>query len=188
MSNGMCVRDLSQTRVLVVDASEFSRPRQVHELGRFVGGVEAVATGSQALLRICTERFDGVILDPCLPDIDGMELMELLRERRPDLAIVVVTGVGSIASCVRAIKLGAADYLLKPIDGQTLADALAGEHVRPADRPAPAMSLDRLAWEHIQRVLDESRGNISEAARRLRIHRQSLQRKLRKPPPYRDRA
>jgi two-component system, response regulator RegA len=183
MVSGSRVRDVGHSHVLVVDASEPWRRWLVRGLRGFVAGAEAVASGGEALRQLSSARFDAAVPDLQLPDTTGLDLIPVLRQRCPRMVVLVVTGHGSVASTVRALKLGAADYLLKPIAPERIAAALAGEPVQPRTPWLEEMSLDRVAWEHIHRVLDETHGNISEAARRLRIHRQSLQRKLRKPPP-----
>ena len=101
--------------VLVLDGSDSSRRRLVLDLGRHFDRVEGAATGNDGLLRLQAGSFDAVALDPSLPDVSGMELIPILRHRHPLLRIVVVTGHGSVASCVRSIKLGAADYLITPV-------------------------------------------------------------------------
>lgn len=168
--------------VLVIDGSDRSRGRLVLDLERYVGAVEGARSGNDALLRLRAGSFDAVALDLFLPDGPGMELIPILRQHHPLLRIVVVTGPASVASSVRAIKLGATDYLVKPLPAARVAAALCGHSIEAPHHVVPEISLDRVAWEHIHRVLDDSNGNISEAARRLRIHRQSLQRMLRKIP------
>jgi two-component system response regulator RegA len=168
--------------VFVMDGSDLWRGRLIVDLERHFGTVKGARTGEDGLRCLRAEPFDAVTLDLSLPDVSGMELIPILRRHHPLLRIVVVTGVASVASSVRAIKLGAADYLIKPVPAVRVAAALCGHSVHTSGQLVPEMSLDRLAWEHVHRVLDDSNGNISEAARRLRMHRQSLQRMLRKIP------
>ena len=113
-----------------------------------------------------------------------MALIPQLLAARPELRILLLTGYASIATAVEAIKRGAHDYLAKPVDADQVAQALRGVSLRDPDTsiPAQAPQLKRLEWEHIQRVLAECAGNISEAARRLGLHRRTLQRKLAKHP------
>lgn len=125
------------------------------------------------------------VVDLRLGAQDGLTLIEPLRRLLPAAKLVVLTGYASIATAVRAIKLGADDYLAKPVTGSAVADAL--ERGAPLDRPGHAdepqpMSPRRLEWEHIQRVLTEHDGNVSATARMLRMHRRTLQRKLAKRP------
>jgi len=120
-----------------------------------------------------------------MPDENGLQVVEKLRAMLPDLRIVMLTGYGSIATAVEALRLGAADYLTKPADGDQIDRAL--QNVKPDDlakRVADDVpSLDRVEWEHLQRVLADCNHNISQAARLLKIDRRSLQRKLKKYPP-----
>ncbi len=141
----------------------------------------ADATAAMALAR--GTRFDDAIVDLRLPGTSGLALIEQLRCLHSGIRIVVLTGYASIATAVEAIKLGAVHYLAKPADADEIVAALtraAGSSLTPVagDRP----SIKRLEWEHIQKVLSDSAGNISEAARRLRMHRRTLQRKLKKRP------
>ena len=168
--------------VLVIDPSDSSRRQLISDLAPYVGRIEGSRTANNGMQQLHGDPFDAVVLDIGLPDVSGVDLISVLRRRHPLLRIVIVTGSGSIASSVRAIKLGAIDYLLKPVSPRRVAAALYGRPIHAPDSLEPVMSLDRLTWEHIHRVLDDSNGNVSEAARRLGLHRQSLQRKLRKGP------
>lgn len=123
------------------------------------------------------------LVDLRMPGASGLELVKRLKELDAHTRIVVLTGYASIATAVEAIKLGAIHYLTKPADADDVLSAFqraAGDERTPvAARP---LSVARLEWEHIQRVLSEANGNISEAARRLKMHRRTLQRKLNKQP------
>lgn len=120
------------------------------------------------------------VVDLRMPGRGGLELVASLREKLPQLQIVVLTGFGSIATAVEAIKLGAVHYLTKPAAVEEVLAAF--ERTEPVllDAPTPtkATPLDELEWEHLQRILTDCGGNVSEAARRLGMHRRSLQRKL----------
>ncbi|MGQ0564610.1 MAG: ActR/PrrA/RegA family redox response regulator transcription factor [Gemmobacter sp.] len=123
------------------------------------------------------------VVDLRLEDGNGLDVVETLRERRPDCRIVVLTGYGAIATAVAAVKIGAIDYLSKPADANEVTNALLakGEHLpSPPDNP---MSADRVRWEHIQRVYEMCDRNVSETARRLNMHRRTLQRILAKRSP-----
>lgn len=123
------------------------------------------------------------IVDMRLDDGYGLDLVPALREVRPDIRIVVLTGYGNIASAVSAVKTGVVDYLAKPADADTVAAALlAGEDEAPPPPDNP-MSADRVRWEHIQRVYELCGRNVSETARRLDMHRRTLQRILAKRAP-----
>lgn len=123
------------------------------------------------------------VVDLRLEDGNGLDVVETLRERRPDCRIVVLTGYGAIATAVAAVKIGAVDYLSKPADANDVTNALLqrGENL-PAP-PENPMSADRVRWEHIQRVYEMCDRNVSETARRLSMHRRTLQRILAKRGP-----
>jgi two-component system response regulator RegA len=123
------------------------------------------------------------VVDLRMPGPSGLTLIPRLKDADPDVRIVVATAYSSIATAVEAIKLGAVYYLTKPVDADTVEAAFyrerGDENVAASDG---RLSVDRLAWEHIQRVLGEFRGNISATARALGMHRRTLQRKLNKHP------
>ena len=123
------------------------------------------------------------VCDLRLEDGNGLDVVEVIREKRPDARIVVLTGYGAIASAVAAVKIGATDYLSKPADAKDITDALlaTGEELPPP--PDSPMSADRVRWEHIQRVYEQCDHNVSETARRLNMHRRTLQRILAKRSP-----
>ena len=123
------------------------------------------------------------VVDLRLEDGNGLDVVETLRARRPDSRIVVLTGYGAIATAVAAVKIGATDYLSKPADANDIIAALlqTGEALPPP--PENPMSADRVRWEHIQRVYEMCDRNVSETARRLNIHRRTLQRILAKRSP-----
>jgi two-component system response regulator RegA len=123
------------------------------------------------------------VVDLRLEDGNGLDVVETLRARRPDSRIVVLTGYGAIATAVAAVKIGATDYLSKPADANDIIAALlqTGEALPPP--PENPMSADRVRWEHIQRVYELCDRNVSETARRLNMHRRTLQRILAKRSP-----
>ncbi|AVX02713.1 ActR/PrrA/RegA family redox response regulator transcription factor [Maritalea myrionectae] len=124
------------------------------------------------------------VVDMRLEDGNGLEVVSTLKERRPDARAVVLTGYGNIATAVTAVKLGAVDYLAKPADADDVFKALmAHEDEIKADPPENPMSADRVRWEHIQRVYELCDRNVSETARRLNMHRRTLQRILAKRAP-----
>ncbi len=122
------------------------------------------------------------VIDLRLEDGNGLDVVEALRDRRPECRIVVLTGYGAIATAVAAVKFGATDYLSKPADANDITSALLsrGEAPPPPENP---MSADRVRWEHIQRVYELCDRNVSETARRLSMHRRTLQRILAKRSP-----
>jgi two-component system response regulator RegA len=172
---------------LVVDDDVVLRPRlarALRERGYVVHEAEDLAAARAAIREAPIER---ALVDLRLPDGSGLDVVRALHEARPEAKIVVLTGYGSIANALEAIRLGAAHYLTKPA---AVDEVLAGfdDHAPSAPQPpadADVPSLARVEWEHINRVLADSGGNISEAARRLGMHRRSLQRKLAKKPTRR---
>ena len=150
--------------------------------------VARTVTQAHALMR--QEPPLRAVLDLNLLGENGLQLIRPLLEAAPDCRVVVLTGYASIATAVRAIKLGAQEYLAKPVDPAAVMRAL--EHEDPegpdeidADAPDVPLSVDQVEWEHIQRVLTEHAGNITATARALNMHRRTLQRKLSKHAPRR---
>ena len=118
------------------------------------------------------------VVDLRLEDGNGLDIVETIREARPDSRVIVLTGYGAIATAVAAVKIGAIDYLSKPADADDVEKALlAGTEDKPPP-PENPMSADRVRWEHIQRVFELCDRNVSETARRLNMHRRTLQRSL----------
>ncbi|MEQ1770069.1 MAG: ActR/PrrA/RegA family redox response regulator transcription factor [Devosia sp.] len=137
------------------------------------GGISAIAAHPPAY----------AVVDLRLEDGNGLDVVDALHKRRPDARAVVLTGYGNIATAVTAVKLGAVDYLSKPADADDVINALlATGEVAPAP-PENPMSADRVRWEHIQRVYELCDRNVSETARRLSMHRRTLQRILAKRAP-----
>lgn len=123
------------------------------------------------------------VVDLRLGDGNGLDVISAIRERRDDTRIIVLTGYGNIATAVTAVKLGAVDYLSKPADADDVFNALTQRAGEKADVPENPMSADRVRWEHIQRVYEACERNVSETARRLNMHRRTLQRILAKRAP-----
>lgn len=148
----------------------------------------SIATSPERALEIVNDTpqpIDGIVLDLNLGGSSGLKWIPPLRDKLPDTPILVLTGYASITTAVDAIKLGATQYLAKPADADSILAALqadsAASPTTPAD-PATPMSLKRLTWEHLQRVLNENDGNVSATARALNMHRRTLQRMLAKRP------
>lgn len=147
-------------------------------------GYKAIsATNSEdALGLLHTHSFTKAVVDLKLAQESGLILIRKLKEQHPTLDIVMLTGYSSISTAVEAIKLGALNYLCKPADTEDILAAFNLEAVRDLKIPNNPPSVDRLEWEHIQKVLQENGGNISATARSLGMHRRTLQRKLQKRP------
>jgi two-component system response regulator RegA len=123
------------------------------------------------------------VVDLRLEDGNGLDVVEVLRNKRPEARVVVLTGYGAIATAVAAVKIGATDYLSKPADATDIVNALLSTSDNPPPPPENPMSADRVRWEHIQRVYELCDRNVSETARRLNMHRRTLQRILAKRSP-----
>lgn len=143
---------------------------------------EVAHNQSDALLTARKLLPDFVLLDMKLGDDNGLALIKPLRSLLPQTHIVLLTGFASIATAVEAMRLGANDYLTKPVDMATLLKALNTEPVASNVIDDAVMSPERLEWEHIQQVLHSNNGNVSVTARQLNMHRRTLQRKLQKKP------
>jgi len=168
--------------LLVDDDEPFLRrlARAMEKRGFEVETAETVAAGRA----IATARPPAyAVVDLRLGDGNGLDVVEVLREKRPDSRIVVLTGYGAIATAVTAVKIGATDYLSKPADANDVVNALLTDGSEMPPPPENPMSADRVRWEHIQRVYELCDRNVSETARRLNMHRRTLQRILAKRSP-----
>ena len=123
------------------------------------------------------------VIDLKLGDGSGLDVMRALKDKRPESRAVILTGYGAIATAVVAVKLGAFDYLAKPVNADEIVAALSSERVDRLDNLEHPMSADRVRWEHIQRVYESCERNVSETARQLNMHRRTLQRILAKRAP-----
>jgi two-component system response regulator RegA len=173
-------------RILVVDDDDAYRTRLVRALRDRGFEVEGSPSVAEATGRLESFRPARAILDLRLGDGSGIELMKALLAIDPALECLVLTGYGSIATAVEAVRHGAIDYLTKPVDADEILlafSARAGSASAPATPSVQVPSLHRVEWEHIQRVLADCGGNVSEAARKLGMHRRTLQRKLATQPP-----
>ncbi|TVP90956.1 MAG: DNA-binding response regulator [Pseudomonadaceae bacterium] len=168
--------------LLVDDDPTFTRV-MARSLSRRGLRVTTAADADEAMLRAREEEPDFAVLDLKMEGDSGLVLLPRLRELYPELKVVILTGYSSITTAVEAIKRGATNYLCKPADADDVLTALLSEQADPDTLvPDHPMSVDRLQWEHIQRVLGEHDGNISATARALGMHRRTLQRKLQKRP------
>jgi two-component system response regulator RegA len=169
--------------LLILDDDVAFRTRLARALeGR---GFEVTAAGSVAEASDVAAKTPPAyaVLDLRLEDGSGLSVVEALSKHRPDCRVVMLTGYGAIATAVAAVKAGAIDYLAKPADPEDIVKALLAA---PDDKPEPPdnpMSADRIRWEHIQRVYELCGHNVSETARRLNMHRRTLQRILAKRAP-----
>ncbi len=177
-------RDAALT-LLLVDDDEVLRERLGRALRERGFEVTTAESGEAAIAIARRDAPEFAVVDLRMPGISGIDVLDALRTIDPATRVLMLTGYGSIATAVEATRRGAVGYLSKPADADEVVAALTG---RPAAEGAVEIdtpSLARAEWEHIQRVLTDCAGNISETARRLGIHRRSLQRKLQKYPPTR---
>jgi len=154
--------------------------RALKQRGFDVTAVETVAEAKQIAI---TNPPAFAVLDMRLEDGNGLDVIDKLHEVRPDCKMVMLTGYGNLATAVSAVKRGAVDYLAKPADADDVCKALLAPKGEAPEPPENPMSADRVRWEHIQRVYELCGKNVSETARRLNMHRRTLQRILAKRAP-----
>jgi len=171
-----------RTLLIVEDDKSFLQrlARAMEGRGFSVATAESVADGL-GHLETMSPAF--AVVDMRLADGNGLEVISALKRRRPDARAIILTGYGNIATAVNAVKLGAVDYLAKPVDADDVVAALLAHEGRVAEPPENPMSADRVRWEHIQRIYELCSRNVSETARRLNMHRRTLQRILAKRAP-----
>ncbi|MBM3507826.1 MAG: ActR/PrrA/RegA family redox response regulator transcription factor [Alphaproteobacteria bacterium] len=173
----------SQRTLLIVDDDEPLRTRLAQAMRSRGYHVETAAGVADAIATAKTSAPEFAVVDLRLIDGYGLDVVSKLRETRADMRIVILTGYGNIASTVAAMKAGAVDYLAKPADADEVEAALLAGNARKAPPPERPMSADRVRWEHINRVYELCDRNVSETARRLNMHRRTLQRILAKHSP-----
>ncbi|HWE74904.1 MAG TPA: ActR/PrrA/RegA family redox response regulator transcription factor [Stellaceae bacterium] len=173
----------SERTLLIVDDDEplcQRLARAMERRGFVVQTAESVAAGT----RLASERAPAfAVVDLRLGDGSGLDVVKVIRDSRPAARIVMLTGYGNIATAVAAVKAGAIDYLPKPVDADAVERALLATDAALPPPPEDPMSADRVRWEHIQRVFEQCDRNVSETARRLKMHRRTLQRILGKHAP-----
>jgi len=168
--------------LIVEDDKSFQQrlARAMEARGFAVRTAESVADG---LLEVEQSAPAFAVVDMRLADGNGLDVISALKRRRPDARGIILTGYGNIATAVNAVKLGAVDYLAKPVDADDVVAALLAGESRKVEPPENPMSADRVRWEHIQRIYELCGRNVSETARRLNMHRRTLQRILAKRAP-----
>ncbi|MBO9490664.1 response regulator [Endozoicomonas sp. G2_1] len=172
-------------KLLVIEDDQSFANITMRRLTKHGFNCQHAADADQALLACRGMLPDYILLDMKLERSSGLTLLPLLRAIVPSARIVLLTGYASIATAVAAIKQGADDYLAKPVDSQTLINTLLGDSSTQASTDIVndnVLSPMRVEWEHLQQVLKANKGNISETARQLNMHRRTLQRKLQKKP------
>jgi two-component system response regulator RegA len=171
-----------RTLLIVEDDKSFLQrlARAMEARGFEVRTAESVGEGLQQV-EASAPAF--AVVDMRLGDGNGLDVISALKVRRPEARAIILTGYGNIATAVNAVKMGAVDYLSKPADADDVVAALLALEGRKADPPEHPMSADRVRWEHIQRIYELCGRNVSETARRLNMHRRTLQRILAKRAP-----
>lgn len=178
----------SGASLLIVDDDAVLRQRLARAFAERGFEVETAAGHAEALEKARRDSPELAVVDLRMVGPSGLELIRDLRAIDPATRIVVLTGYGSVATTVEAMRLGAVYYLQKPADADDILAAFARAEAPPLEGDAIEIdvpSLERVKWEHINRVLQDCGGNVSEASRRLRVHRRTLQRILQKYPPPR---
>jgi two-component system, response regulator RegA len=173
----------SERSLLIVedDKSFLQRlARAMETRGFAVSTAESAADG---LLQVEKSPPAFAVVDMRLGDGNGLDVISAIKKRRPEARAIILTGYGNIATAVNAVKLGAVDYLAKPVDADDVAAALLAIENKKIEPPENPMSADRVRWEHIQRIYELCGRNVSETARRLNMHRRTLQRILAKRAP-----
>jgi len=175
-------RDAAKSLLIVDDDVAFRTrlARAMEKRGFEVVTADGLATGIDLARRVAPAF---AVLDLRLGDGNGLDIVPVLHEARPDSRVIMLTGYGNIATAVAAVKAGAVDYLAKPTDADQIEAALLNPDEKLPPPPENPMSADRVRWEHIQRVFEQCDRNVSETARRLKMHRRTLQRILNKHAP-----
>ena len=168
--------------LLVVDDDLPFRERLSRSMEKKGFEVDSADSFASAVEIIDQQNYDYAIVDMRLTDGSGLELIKKMQIKSPGTKSLLLTGYGNIATAVAAIKSGAIDYLPKPAEVDQIYDALTNSKEVLPPPPENPMTADRIRWEHIQRVFVQCNRNVSETARRLRMHRRTLQRKLQKKP------
>jgi len=168
--------------LIVEDDHSFSQrlAKALEQRGFTVTTAESVADG---LLQVEKAPPAFAVVDMRLGDGNGLDVISALKLKRPDARGIILTGYGNIATAVNAVKIGAVDYLAKPVDADDVVAALLAQDNTKIEPPENPMSADRVRWEHIQRIYEMCGRNVSETARRLNMHRRTLQRILAKRAP-----
>jgi two-component system response regulator RegA len=169
--------------LLIVDDDKAFLQRLARAMEKRGYVTETAESVAEARAKVETVNPAFAVVDMRLEDGNGLDVIEMLRARRPEARAIILTGYGNIATAVTAVKLGAVDYLSKPADADEIHAALMQKKDARALPPENPMSADRVRWEHIQRVYELCDRNVSETARRLNMHRRTLQRILAKRAP-----
>ena len=183
VANQKKLSEFNDKSLLIVDDDNPFRERLARAMekkGFEVSQAESVKKGIET---VKTKKPTFAVVDLRLNDGNGLEIVKVIQNSNPNSRIIMLTGYGNISTAVAAIKQGAIDYLAKPADADDVEQALLADPNRKAEPPENPMSADRVKWEHIHRVFELCNRNVSETARRLKMHRRTLQRILSKRSP-----
>jgi len=176
------MNELTAKSILIVDDDDVFRRRLAHAFrarGMIVGEASSHPAACDYILR---EKPDMAVLDLKLAEESGLQLLKQIREIARSIRVVVLTGYGTITTAVDSLRAGAVNYLTKPADADAVLAAFDSELVKPLNIEVPQLA--QVEWDHIQRVVKDCAGNISQASKALGLHRRSLQRKLSKIPQH----
>jgi len=176
-------QQISDRSLLLVEDDRAFLERLAHALQSRGFDVRASDSVADGLAQVAKAPPAFAVVDMRLGDGNGLDVVSALKDKRPDCRAIILTGYGNIATAVTAIKLGAVDYLAKPVDADEVVAALLASGDALGEPPENPMSADRVRWEHIQRIYEMCGRNVSETARRLNMHRRTLQRILAKRAP-----
>ena len=183
VANQKKLSEFKDKSLLIVDDDNPFRERLARAMekkGFEVSQAESVKKGIET---VKTKKPTFAVVDLRLNDGNGLEIVKVIQNSNPNSRIIMLTGYGNISTAVAAIKQGAIDYLAKPADADDVEKALLADPNKKAEPPENPMSADRVKWEHIHRVFELCNRNVSETARRLKMHRRTLQRILSKRSP-----
>lgn len=175
--------DVEDKSLLIVDDDKPFQQRLARAMEKRGFETETADSVQDAVVKIAQKAPAFAIVDMRLEDGNGLDVIEKIHAKRAGCRAIILTGYGNIATAVTAVKLGAIDYLAKPADPDDIVAALSQRPEDKAEPPENPMSADRVRWEHIQRVYELCDRNVSETARRLNMHRRTLQRILAKRAP-----
>ena len=179
----MNIADFSDKTLLIVDDDDPFRNRLGRAMETKGFNVSLAKSVEEGLISVRKSPPGFAVVDLRLLDGNGLDVIEEIHKLKPDSRVVMLTGYGNLPTAVSAVKSGAIDYLAKPADAEDVEAALLAEPNSKAQPPENPMSADRVKWEHIQRVFELCNRNVSETARRLKMHRRTLQRILSKRSP-----
>jgi two-component system response regulator RegA len=183
MSDGAVKVNARERTLLIVDDDKPFLQRLASAMQTRGFAVTTAESVSEGLRQVEHAAPSFAVVDMRLGDGNGLDVIAALKRNRPEARAIILTGYGNIATAVNAVKLGAVDYLAKPVDADDVVAALLAQDNSKIEPPVNPMSADRVRWEHIQRIYELCSRNVSETARRLNMHRRTLQRILAKRAP-----